>query len=734
MAGGVILVAGLFGMIAVGYANTPVPENYKESATAQGSVIYYNDGKTPIAELGEKRRIVSIKDIPKHLQDAVIAAENREFWEDSGISFSGLARSVWMTATGQQIQGASTITQQMARGYYEGIGTEVSPSRKIKEIFVAVKLNKSKPKEWILEQYLNTIYFGRGASGVEAAAKAYFGTSAKKLTVPQAAYLAGRIQNPSRFDEAEAKGNMALTKERFDYVIGGLQTIDPAKYGEFKDAKFEDLKFRSYKTTEAYAGLKGYMLNIVERELESKYGISEEALRSRGLKVVTTFDEKLMKEAKRIVDARTRVYGPTVHATVASVNPKNGRVVAFFSGDDYTKNYTNRAFDTVKQAASAFKPYVLAAWLEQGWSLDSYIEGMKTYKAPGTKDISNAGHSAYGSINLATATAKSVNTVFVQMGEKVGMDKVAEIAKSAGVGERAEASQGKGIDWAIGEHNYAVTIGSASVTAVEQAAGYSIFANAGKYTPWHTVVSITTFDGTKVGEEIKASRTVLTEGVAADATYALQQVVKAGTGGAANIGRPVAGKTGTNNESKDAWFVGFTPQLSTAVGMYKELPFSTDCKKELKYDKYGNPLIHRKNPKYEVCWKEVPLPGAIGGGGLPTQIWHDVMAAAMDGRKVEDFPAKAGTGVPNNLAPKPEPKPEKTEDPFGDDGSMDNCVLGICTEDDGVPEYGEGGDGGEFGEGGGDATNEDPSTMGGQTVPSPPAGAASVPESTREDE
>ncbi|MFI6485878.1 transglycosylase domain-containing protein, partial [Nonomuraea sp. NPDC050663] len=652
-----------------------------------------------------------------------------------GISFSGLARSVWMTATGQQIQGASTITQQMARGYYEGIGTEVSPSRKIKEIFVAVKLNKSKPKEWILWQYLNTIYFGRGASGVEAAAKAYFGKPAKELTVPESAYLAGRIQNPSRFDEAEAKGNMALTKERFNYVIGGLQTIEAAEYGQYKDAKFEDLKFKDFKPKEAYTGLKGYMLNIVERELESKYGISEEALRSRGLKVVTTFDQKLMLEAKRVVDERTRTFGPAVHATVASVNPKNGRVVAFFSGDDYTKNYTNRAFDTVKQAASAFKPYVLAAWLEQGWSLDSYIEGMKTIKAEGTTPISNAGGQDFGSINLSKATASSVNTVFVQMGQKVGLEKIAEIAKAAGVGERATVTQGQnGVDRAIEHHKYATTIGSASVTAVEQAAGYSIFANGGKYTPWHTVISITTFDKTKVGEESKASRTVLTEGVAADATYALQQVVKAGTGGAANIGRPVAGKTGTNNESKDAWFVGFTPQLSTAVGMYKEMPFTTNCKKELKYDKYGNPLIHKKNPEYQVCWREVSLPGSIGGGGLPTQIWHDFMAAAMDGRKVEDFPVKAGTGVPNNLAPKPEPKPEKTEDPFGDDGSMDNCVLGICTEDDGVPEYGDGGDGGEFDEGGGDATNEDPSTMGGQTVPSPPAGAASVPESTREDE
>ncbi|AWS47659.1 transglycosylase domain-containing protein [Streptosporangium sp. 'caverna'] len=697
MASFVVLAAGVFGMIAVAYANTPVPTGVQADVDDQGSVIYYADGKTAIARLGVKRTPVEINQVPAGVVDAVIALENRDFRTDSGIDLTGMMRSFWSTATGAQVQGASTITQQMARGYYDGLSKEVSIQRKIKEIFVAVKINKTLSKDEILKRYLNAIYFGRGANGIGAAAQAFFGKPIGKLTPPEGAYLAGRIQNPSTFDIQEQSGNFAATKERYNAALKYMVESNPTAYGKYAGAKFEDLKFAKIKTDKSYDGLKGYMLNIVFRELE-KRGISQDDLKTKGLKIYTTFDKKMMETAKSAVNARTASLDPTIHATVASVNPKNGRVVAFYSGDDYTQDYNNRAFTSTKQAASAFKPYVLAAWLENGWSLNSYVDGMSTIDMPGTTTIKNSHAAPYGPITTEKALADSVNTVFVQMGDKVGLKEVARIAKEAGVGEEAKRNpsyQGKnGVDYAVDEQKFQVTIGSASVTAVEQAAGYSIFANAGKHVDWHTVIKVVDAKtGLVVLPEQAVERQVISADAAADAVVALQEVVKSGTGTAANFGvRPVAGKTGTNDNNKDAWFVGFTPQLVTAVGMFKDVPYDKTGKRALKVDKHGLPNAKIKG----VLWKEEPMPSFIGGGGTPTQIWHDYMQIVTAKDKVEQFPPPSHTGVTNNLVtPKPTPSPTPTaEDPFTPDGG--DGGGGNEWPDDGGFGTGDGsGDGGD---------------------------------------
>nr|BFE84952.1 hypothetical protein GCM10020093_075530 [Planobispora longispora] len=546
MASGAVLAAGVFGMIAVAYANTPVPTTKKADTDDRGSIIYYRDGKTVLARMGVKRVPVTIDKIPVHVQDAVIAAENRSFRDDGGIDFSGMARSVWSTLSGAQVQGASTITQQYVRNYYEGISKDVSIQRKIKEIFVAVKVSRELDKGEILTRYLNTIYFGQGAYGIQAAATTFFGKDVWDLTVPEAAYLAGRIQNPGRFDALEGDKNFAATKERYAYVLDGMATMNSAAYDKFKSTPFEKLKFRKIEIKEINRGLRGYMLDIVLRELESR-GISEEMLDTQGLRVVTTFDKEMMLQAKKVVNAKTKGLDPTIHATVASVDPKNGRVLAFYSGDDFINSSFNRAFDSTKQAASAFKPYVLAAWLEAGHSLESYVDGKSPIKMPGTTPIQNAGNQSFGAINMVKAMASSVNTVFVQMGEVVTLQEVARIAKEAGVGERAKFNSiygGKnGVDYAVDEQKYQVTIGSASVTAVEQAAGYSIFANEGKHVPWHTVKEVKKLDGSLMLPELRNEQQVISPDSAADATYAMQAVVKGGTGGAANLGtRPVAAR------------------------------------------------------------------------------------------------------------------------------------------------------------------------------------------------
>ncbi|MGV9384010.1 transglycosylase domain-containing protein [Nonomuraea sp. NPDC003707] len=654
-----VLAVGLFGMIMVAYGNTPLPLATQQKATEQGSVIYYRDGKTEIARLGTKREIVPITKIPRHVQDAFIAAENRTFRTDPGISVSGITRAAWSTLTGQQVQGGSTITQEMARAYYDGLSQERTIQRKVKEIFVSIRASKEMSKDEILANYLNTIYFGRSADGIQAAAQAFFDKDVDKLTPAEAAYLAGRIQNPVVFDKTEAKKNWAPTRERFAYVIGGMAIVDPAKYGQLpKRAKFPKLAKLDKKET--LKGINGYMVDIAQRELEQR-GISRESLRSGGFRVTTTFDRKLMQAAKNAVESNlATVHDKHIRANMAAVDPRNGRVIAFYSGRDYLKSFTNNAFDAYKQAASAFKPYVLAAWLENGYSLKSYVSGNGPVTLPGTKPIGNS-HDVGAAVQIDRATAESVNTAFATMAQEVGLKEVERIAGDAGINK-------KNLDQAVKDHAFGMSIGAGLVTPVEQADGYGIFANGGVHHDAHVVVSVKTFKGMTVMEEAGVPKTVISPDSAADATYAMQQVVKSGTARGTSLpgGRPIAGKTGTNNENKEAWFVGYTPQLSAAVGMYKEVPRTDPKTKKVIKDANGYPLP-----------KEVSL-GNIQGAGTPTKIWRDFMTIAMDGKPVEPFPAPTFGGRQHDLVRKPTPKPTEepsTDDDVGDDPFEDGDPL-----------------------------------------------------------
>ncbi|MEV0971561.1 transglycosylase domain-containing protein [Microtetraspora glauca] len=729
-----ILVAGVFGMIAVAYANTPVPTGKQAEATAQGSVIYYRDGKTAIARVGQTRVIIDdIKKIPRHVQDAVIAAENRSFREDAGISFSGLMRSVWMTVSGEQIQGASTITQQMARNYYDGLSRDVSAQRKIKEIFVAIKLNKSMSKDDILLQYLNTVPFGRGANGIEAAARAFFKKHVWELNEGQAAYLAGRIQSPSRFDVEEQKKNFAPTYERFAYAIDGMAKLDPAKYGGLpakygvQDAKLVDVKkfpkLAKENDKDVYSGIKGYMITQVLQELKVR-GLSPDTVRSGGYKITSTFDKKLMIAAKKAVKDVTNGMSNEFHAGLAAVDPRNGRVVAFYGGDDYLNDEWNEAFDSKKQAASAFKPYVLAAWLDAGYSLNSFVPGNATVpeKLPGTTKIGNS-HNVGAAIDLVKATAQSVNTAFASMGYALD-EKNGTIGQLAAVKQIAiDAGLDKGrMDQDVEAHKYLFTIGSALVSPMEQAAGYSIFANAGKHVDYHVVKEVKQGDIVAL-PEISAVKQVISPEAAADATVAMEEVLKTGTAGGKGIGRPAAGKTGTNNDEKEAWFVGYTPQLVTAVGMYREQcrtksgkivqPQHSNCP-EGKAPKYG-PDNKYTDPK------EISL--GFEGAGPPTSIWRAFMMAAMEGEKVEQFPARASSGAPENIVPSPTPTPSPTpEDDFPPDGGFPPDDTSNCDPMDlacnGTEDVNPGGDG-EDPFGGGDGFGHSP-----MMVPAPsPSGS-----------
>ncbi|WP_171074046.1 transglycosylase domain-containing protein [Nonomuraea basaltis] len=725
VAGFVVLSAGLFGMIMVAYANTTVPTVTQGEAIAEQSTIYFRDGKT-LAKLGTKREIVELAQMAQSVRDATIAIENKTFYEDSGISIPGMVRSVWMTATGQQLQGASTITQQMARNYYDGLSQEVSIKRKVNEIFVAVKLDETLTKDEILKRYLNTVNFGR-AYGVEAAAKAYFGpkVTAAKLTPVQSAYLAARIQQPNWEPDAPA------LKDRFKTVVQYMAEQWPDKYAQLpQTAEFP--KTRKLGDNNEMGGLKGYMVRAVLNELAER-GLTSEAIESGGYDITSTFDRKLMEAAKTAVKSQMASMSNEFHAGLAAVDTRNGRVLAFYGGDDYLKDPWNEPFQSTKQAASAFKPYVLAAWLQAGYSLKSFVPGSQTVpkELPGQArgGITNS-HNVGAAVDVVKATAQSVNTAFASMAFALPnrLDDVKNLVKAAGFNP-------KRMEQDVDEHHYQFAIGSALVTPVEQAAGYAMFANGGKYVRYHVVQSVE-LNKQVAYPELKTPKSVIDPGVAADATVAMQEVLRSGTAAGKGLGaRPAAGKTGTNNDEKEAWFVGYTSQISTAVGFYREQCVTKTGK--VVQPRYSNcPWYRGKDPAKEKKYtpnnpyttsKEVSL--GFEGAGPPTLTWQRFMLAAHEGKPIEQFPEKAEVGLPENIVPSPTPTPtpSQSDDPFGDEenpfdddqGGNQDCLVPPCgngppddnvTVDDGGNDqlFPEGGDNGGRG-GGGSAPDPRPS-------------------------
>ncbi|MFC4058405.1 transglycosylase domain-containing protein [Planomonospora corallina] len=664
---GVIAAIGLF---AVAWAMTPIPDSTQPGATAQGSVIYYRDGRTVLAKQGVNRRPVELDRVPESLRNAVIAAENRSFYQDQGVSLRGTARAMWSTVTGRQIQGGSTITQQMVRNYYSGLSQERSAVRKLKEIMISLKVDRSKSKDWVLEQYLNTIYFGRGAYGVQSAADAYFRKDVSKLTVAEGAYLAAVIQQPTRFADPGGE-DLQAAQARWRWVVDGMVKTGALTPDEAAKARFPKLK----KPREVFEpeGQEGYMLDQVRAELRRR-GYTDEDVNQGGLKIVSTFDEKLMEAAERAVASVLPENTPKkVRTGLAAVDPATGEVVAFYGGRNYDANKFDNAFSAEVQAGSTFKAYVLAAALENGLDLGTRVDGNSPMRVASAR-IPNSGGASYGRVDLVRATRHSVNTAFVDLGQKVGLGEVTEAAEAAGI----PADQ-------LAPHRDAATLplGVASVSAVQNASGFATFAAGGVHRKAHVIRSITTAEGklkiTESGERVFSEQT------AADVTYALTQVVTGGTGTAARLyDRPAAGKTGTTDKSAAAWFAGYTPQLSVAVDMFRD---------------DNEPVV---------------VGGALQyGGQYPAQVWRAFMAEAMAGEPVKEFPEPSAYGrAPSRAGDEPawdfggapeytaEPVPEETTAaPTPDPGTP----AVPAPEETALPE-----DGGE------------------QTVP-PPAGETTVP-------
>jgi membrane peptidoglycan carboxypeptidase len=607
-------VIGLGGL-AYAVKVTPIPQP-NEISQSQASIFYYDDGITELGRLGEaNRESITIEEIPLETQHAVLAAEDREFYNHGGFSVRGISRALINNLLKSSTQGGSTITQQYAKNAY--LSDERRIKRKVKELVLSMKLETVTSKERILEDYLNAIYFGRGAYGIETGAQQYFGKSVRDLSVSESAVLAAIIQAPSNLDPDK---NIDGLKNRWNYVLDGM-----VAQGWLDGTERDGIKFPAilpYTKHQVFGGPKGYLLEQARQEVY-KQGFTEDDLNRAGLRITTTFNKQAQDAAEAAVIEKGPQTGTEgLRIGLASVRPGTGEVVALYGGADYLENQVNNATQAIGQAGSTFKPFTLAAALEAGKSLATTYSGKNKTMVDNYEVVNYSGKSFGARITLLKATENSVNSAYVQAAKEVGLEKVVESAIRAGL-----PSDTTGL-----EPNLAATLGTSSPHPVDIAGAYATFAARGLQVRPTYLKLITD----RAGNEIYAYKPLAVQAFSTDicdiVNYALQKVVSVGTGRAAKaLGRPAAGKTGTTNDNKSAWFAGFTPELATAVMFVKDGPD-------------GQPVTLSGTGDMST----------LTGGSFPARIWTAYMKGALDGIPVTKF-APLPTGVPNGANPTDSP-------------------------------------------------------------------------------
>ena len=618
--GSVLAVGALgFGVVAAAYLTTQIPKP-DDFAKAQTTTVYYSDSKTVMGTFGVKRELIKIADLPDHVGNAVVASEDRTFWKNSGVSFTGIGRALLNNVRGGRQQGGSTITQQYAERYY--LGTTTSYTGKFKEALLALKIDQQQDKKQILENYLNTIYFGRDSYGIEAAAKAYFRVSAKNLTVSQSALLAGIIPSPNNWDPRKDPAEAKIRWQRvLDYmVLGGTLTQAESAAQVFP-------KTIEYARRDTYGGPTGYILDAVRREITTRTAISEEGLDVQGFKIVTTINPATQQAAVAAAATMPKDAPKNLRTAIVAVDPADGAILAMYGGPDYIKRPRNTVTQDEAQAASTFKPFTLIAALQNGESLRSRFSGRNHMTVPGfDKPVTNFANYNPGVIDLVRATAFSVNTVFAQLNVKIGPEKSREVAIRAGIPEKT-----RGLDAVP-----SFVFGSASPHPIDMAEAYATIASGGVRHQTFLVRSLVSLDGKSKYLGAGQGARVFQPDVIADTTYAMTQVVQLGSGKTArSLNRPIAGKTGSSNDNKSAWFIGFTPQIVAAVALYQEGKDGT-AESITAFGGYSQ----------------------ITGGSVPTDIWTAFMRPVFAPMPIVQFPPRANVGV--TVAPSPTSTPSST--------------------------------------------------------------------------
>ena len=624
----IVLVLGLVGVvIATGaffalYNTIEIPDPNEDFET-QTTRVFYSGSENELGQFAtQNRESIDLEDMPADIKEAVVASENRTFWSDQGIDPRGILRAAFSNARGNATQGASTITQQYVKILY--LTQERSLERKVKEAFMSLKLQRQLSKETILEGYLNTIYFGRGAYGVQAAALAFFDKPAADLTLRECAVLASVINNPTAFDPANGKDNRRALRERYDYTLQGMAEMGAATEDEAEKARRRLPSFPELAIESQYGGQRGHMLELVRDEL-LELGYSDDEIDGGGLRVTTTFTPDAMAAAEQGQAAQRPegFDGGALHVAVASVEVGTGALLGFYGGQDYLDSQINWSV-AGGMAGSTFKAFADAAAIKDGFSLRDTFDGNSPIVLPDGTDFENQGNTSYGSaVSMTTATANSINTAFIDMTNSMedGPQKIIDAANDLGIPGNEGGNFGiptKSIDLVP---EIGVPLGTVQVSPINMANAYASLANAGRRSDVHVIEKVVDRFGETDYDFKAAAKEVLDPDIAADVTYALSQVVQVGSGDAAQeLERPVAGKTGTATNDKgqvsSSWFVGYTPQVSTAV-MY----------------------VRGKGREQLDGW----LPEFFGGS-YPARTWTDVMERVMEGLPVEEFPEPAFVG------------------------------------------------------------------------------------------
>jgi membrane peptidoglycan carboxypeptidase len=672
-----VLVLAVAGVVYYGYANTTIPTDVSATALDQASTVYYSDGTTPIGTFGTvNRQILSYNQIPKQLRDAVLAAEDRNFYNEGGVSPTGIMRAAYddLTSSGASLQGGSTITEQFVKNYYASITSAQTISNKIKEIYIAIKLAREKSKAWILTQYLNTIYFGDGAYGVQAAAKTFFGKPVSKLDTAQDAMIASMLNAPGQFDPTPGSAGYNALVARWKYVLQGMVTVNDLTTQQALAEKFPKV-VSAQQQSSSLTGYKGYIMFAVQSELENLYHYSLPQIENDGLKIVTTISQPMMNALYASVNSEKKAMAAAgaplpIYAHIGAVleQPSTGAIVAMYGGPSFSESTKyckkiscqyNMALQNREQVGSSFKPYVLSAARAQGMDVKtSTLDGTsplcvpsdqypQQYSVPATgSGQAGCPSTPYGWYNLANdagdsgtggpqsvlySTAASLNTAYADLAHRVGLQNVTNVAKSFGVDATAYSGGGSGLQDMAGNHQIGVALGQAALTVGEQANTFATIANNGEYNTPHLIAKIT-HGSTLVASKV-AHHEVLTPDEDSDVDYALSAdtYTRYGTGTRAGMtdGRPIIGKTGTTNTAQSAFFLGAIPQYSLAVGMFTNNQNASTASNAQTLNGVGG------------------LPGY--GGDWPAIIWHDFAEKEFAKLPIEQFPTPDFGGTAWNL-------------------------------------------------------------------------------------
>ncbi len=627
---GGLLLLGVF--VGVVYANTTVP-NLDDVQQDQLSIIYYSDGTTEMARLGTENRInVTLDQVSEPAREAVLAAENRNFYSDPGISVTGIARAAWNNLTGGSTQGGSTITQQYVKNTL--LTADQTFSRKFQELFLAVKLDNSYSKDEILQGYLNTIYFGRGAYGIQAAAQTYFGVDAAALTAQQGAVLAVLIRSPSAYDPAT---NPEGAQDRWGLVLDGmveqgwLSSTDrqASTYPEVLPASTANLNYPD--------GPEGFIARQVVSELQDRYGLDDQDVFAGGLRITSTVNKGYQDAAAAAVSDVMQGEPETLREALVSIDPRTGAVLTYYSPVTATQTDYVQAR---RQPGSSMKPYVMATALEQGIGVNTRWDGSSPQTFPDRPGlpVRNSGGASCGNCTLVQAMTRSLNTTFYGLAYEVGADNVRATALAA-TGMPDTWSDDGGLlsnkptlaDPDSGATGASIGIGQYEMRPIDQAVGFATIANGGVRHGTHIVSQVTDSAGGVIVSPdavVDTGTQAMPADVASDTTFSMEGVAEYSRR-SLDGDRPVASKTGTQGlnaqDNSDAWMVGFTPSISTAVWMGN--------------DNTNEPIVNAAG-------------SIIFGSGLPGAIWQQYMDAVLAGTPVEELPSEpvvtgdSGRGAP----------------------------------------------------------------------------------------